>query len=118
VLPLKDQRGLKLTTALYYTPSGRSIQAKGIVPDIIVENLTIPKPKTNTSEDLLIHEIDLEGHLETKSTANTTGGAAAETAIKAEGTKSKNTNDDSLMFTDYQLYQALNALKAQQVLNK
>lgn len=119
VLPLKDQRGLKLTTALYYTPSGRSIQAKGIVPDIIVENMTIPKPKANTSEDLMIHEIDLEGHLETKSTANTTGGAAAETSAKAEGPKSKAAaSDESLMFTDYQLYQALNALKAQQVLNK
>lgn len=119
VLPLKDQRGLKLTTALYYTPSGRSIQAKGIVPDIIVENLTIPKPKANTAEDLMIHEIDLEGHLETKSTANTAGGAAAETSAKSEGPKAKTTaTDDSLMFTDYQLYQALNALKAQQVLNK
>lgn len=119
VLPLKDQRGLKLTTALYYTPSGRSIQAKGIVPDIVVENLTIPKPKTNTAEDLMIHEIDLEGHLETKSTANAAGGAAAETAAKTEGPKTKlAAADDSLMFTDYQLYQALNALKAQQVLNK
>lgn len=119
VLPLKDQRGLKLTTALYYTPSGRSIQAKGIVPDIVVENLTIPKPKTNTAEDLMIHEIDLEGHLETKSTANAAGGAAAETAAKTEGPKTKlAAADDSLMFTDYQLYQALNALKAQQVLTK
>ncbi|HSX21022.1 MAG TPA: S41 family peptidase, partial [Gammaproteobacteria bacterium] len=50
VLPLKDQRGLKLTTALYYTPAGRSIQAKGIIPDIVVDNVSIPKPKAGTSE--------------------------------------------------------------------
>lgn len=105
VLPLKDQRGLKLTTALYYTPSGRSIQARGIVPDIVVENLTIPKPQAATSEDLLIHEADLQGHLETK----------AEAPAKQNAT---NADEASLMFTDYQLYQALNALKAQQAMNK
>lgn len=106
VLPLKDQRGLKLTTALYYTPAGRSIQARGIVPDITVDNLAIPKPQANTAEDLMIHEVDLEGHLETKPAEATAPTAAA------------TNNDGSLMFTDYQLYQALNALKAQQVLNK
>lgn len=107
VLPLKDQRGLKLTTALYYTPAGRSIQAKGIIPDIIVDNVSIPKP-TTTSEDLLLHEIDLEGHLETKTAAD----------VLSVQEPSAAPNDTSLMFTDYQLYQALNALKAQQVLNK
>ncbi|HSX20174.1 MAG TPA: S41 family peptidase, partial [Gammaproteobacteria bacterium] len=111
VLPLKDQRGLKLTTALYYTPAGRSIQAKGIIPDIVVDNVSIPKPKAGTAEDLLIHEADLEGHLENKQ-------ATAEVA-KAEAPKGKAAADDaSLMFTDYQLYQALNALKAQQVFTK
>ncbi len=110
VLPLKDQRGLKLTTALYYTPAGRSIQARGIIPDIVVENVNIPKPEANTAEDLLIHEIDLEGHLETKT--------AADVVSAQENIKKETTNDTSLMFTDYQLYQALNALKAQQVLNK
>lgn len=110
VLPLKDQRGLKLTTALYYTPAGRSIQAKGITPDIIVDNVSIPKPKANSAEDLLIHEADLQGHLESK-------------PISAEANKpvpkaTSAADEPSLMFTDYQLYQALNALKAQQVLNK
>ncbi len=107
VLPLKDQRGLKLTTALYYTPAGRSIQAKGITPDIIVDNLSIPKPQASTAEDLMIHEVDLSGHLEGKSDGPE--------PVKAAAT---NNNDGSLMFVDYQLYQALNALKAQQVLNK
>lgn len=116
VLPLKDQRGLKLTTALYYTPAGRSIQAKGIVPDIIVENMTIPKPKANTAEDLLIHEADLEGHLEAKAQNDT---SKVETAkVDPNKVKAPATEETSLMFTDYQLYQAVNALKAQQVLTK
>lgn len=106
VLPLKDQRGLKLTTALYYTPSGRSIQARGIVPDIIVDNVNIPQPKANTAEDLLIHEVDLQGHIETKANADTQTQSSPQTA---------STDDKALMFTDYQLYQALNTLKAQQV---
>lgn len=108
VLPLKDQRGLKLTTALYYTPSGRSIQARGIIPDIIVDNVNIPQPKTSTSEDLLIHEADLQGHIETKPSADTTTQAQAAATAGA-------TDDKALMFKDYQLYQALNTLKAQQV---
>lgn len=109
VLPLKDQRGLKLTTALYYTPAGRSIQARGIVPDIVVENVAIPQPKANnTAEDLLIHEADLDRHIETKPSNNTA----------ATAPKSATADSTSLIFSDYQLYQALNALKAQQVLNK
>jgi carboxyl-terminal processing protease len=104
VLPLKDQRGLKLTTALYYTPSGRSIQARGIVPDIVVENVAIPKPKGNsTAEDLLIHEADLQGHLQ-NATEN------------SGNIKNASADDKALMYEDYQLYQALNALKAQQAL--
>jgi carboxyl-terminal processing protease len=108
VLPLKDQRGLKLTTALYYTPSGRSIQARGIVPDIIVDNVNIPQPKANTSEDLLIHEVDLQGHIETKANADAAVVTPAAPQVAA-------TDDKALMFKDYQLYQALNTLKAQQV---
>lgn len=67
VLPLKgkDNRGLKLTTALYYTPSGRSIQATGITPDIIVENISIPAIdlKDKDSDLIAIKESDLQGHL-------------------------------------------------------
>ena len=42
IFPLPGGAGLKLTTARYYTPNGRSIQAKGITPDIVVENGAIP----------------------------------------------------------------------------
>lgn len=106
VLPLKDKRGLKLTTALYYTPAGRSIQATGIKPDIIVDNITIPKQTTDSSEDLMIYEANLSGHLETKQQdASKTADATAK-------------EDKDLLYSDYQLYQALNTLKAQQVLKR
>jgi len=107
VLPLKDQRGIKLTTALYYTPSGRSIQARGIVPDIIVDNVSIPTPSGSKEDNISIHEADLQGHLETK--ADTVTEPKTSAAAKDETT---------LMYKDYQLYQALNALKTQQVLSK
>jgi carboxyl-terminal processing protease len=61
ILPLADGAGLKLTTARYYTPSGRSIQARGITPDITVAQLdlsTASKP-----QGLEVHEKDLDKHL-------------------------------------------------------
>lgn len=59
VIPLPGNGAMRLTTARYYTPSGRSIQAKGIEPDIIVEQAKIEK--ISSSED--IHESDLPGAL-------------------------------------------------------
>jgi len=60
IFPLKDGSGLRLTTARYYTPNGRSIQAKGIVPDIIVKPLLQDEEKTVPKQ---IMEKDLERHL-------------------------------------------------------
>lgn len=67
IFPLKDGSGLRLTTARYYTPNGRSIQAKGIVPDIVVkpsqpeeEKVAPITPRLPTEKDLERHLIDLE----------------------------------------------------------
>ena len=66
IIPLKDGSGLRLTTARYYTPSGRSIQARGIVPDIIVklsrpeEEKEVVPPKLPSERDLERHLLDLE----------------------------------------------------------
>lgn len=61
VLPLRNGAGIKLTTARYYTPSGRSIQAEGIEPDVPIEWETeVPE------EDGPVREIDLERHLDTE----------------------------------------------------
>jgi carboxyl-terminal processing protease len=62
IIPLKDGSGLRLTTARYYTPSGRSIQAKGIVPDIIVKSLR-PEDEKEAVVPKLPMEKDLERHL-------------------------------------------------------
>jgi carboxyl-terminal processing protease len=60
---LRDGFGLKFTIARYYTPNGRSIQAKGIEPDIVVPH-HVPEEKSATTEDRLVKEKDLKNHLE------------------------------------------------------
>jgi carboxyl-terminal processing protease len=62
IIPLKDGSGLRLTTARYYTPNGRSIQAKGIMPDIIVKP-SRPEEEKETVLPKLPSEKDLERHL-------------------------------------------------------
>ncbi len=61
---LRDGYGLKLTIALYYTPSGRSIQAKGIEPDIVVRKKVVDDEDLKGSEDNRLKESDLKNHLE------------------------------------------------------
>ena len=100
VLPLHNNRALKLTTARYYTPSGRSIQAQGIEPDIKVENAQL----TRVEELKRVKEKDLTGHLENTDEKSSKG--------------SKEKVELELSATDYQLYEALNLLKALNVLKK
>ncbi|MBI1988069.1 MAG: S41 family peptidase [Nitrospinae bacterium] len=69
IIPLSDGSGLRLTTAKYYTPKGRSIQEKGIAPDIFVENPPIDRmvklegPKEGPKHPQIIREKDLQRHL-------------------------------------------------------
>jgi carboxyl-terminal processing protease len=92
ILPLHGDRALKLTTARYYTPKGRSIQAEGIVPDITTEI-----SKVELIEGLQnVREADLRGHLE--------NGQSEEKA----GEKSE---PQPLAISDFTLYQALSVLK-------
>ena len=65
--PLEDGSGLRLTTALYYTPNGTSIQAKGIVPDILVEETEWEYKPTSMKS---FKESDLTGHLENNQKKN------------------------------------------------
>lgn len=106
VIPLKDNRGLKLTTALYYTPAGRSIQADGIKPDIIVQTLKMPTASEVDHSGLLLREEDLRGHLEN----GTNPKKANATSNNAANSKDKD-KDLPLMNRDYQLFEALNILK-------
>ncbi len=99
VFPLEGDHGLRLTTALYYTPSGRSIQEVGISPDIVVARaaeFADAKPRRR------MREVDLEGHF-TQSDAN------PEAPAKAEDEASE-TSDDEV--ADHQLDRAIEVLKS------
>lgn len=96
VIPLSDARAVKLTTALYFTPKGRSIQAKGIEPDIQVERAKV----TAYENKRQIKEADLSKHL-----ANTTSKSSSSRAVKS-----------TLLAEDNQLYEALTLLKGLNIL--
>ncbi len=101
ILELGDGSGLKLTTARYFTPSGTSIQAQGIHPDIVVEPAEI-KPLERQKG---ISEASLAGHLE-----NTNGDGADAGTVKSDKSKGAQ-QSDSRVSEDNQLYEALNILK-------
>lgn len=109
VIPLEDGSALKLTTARYYTPNGRSIQAEGITPDIIV-------PFVKTSEDTEIgidkeerlREKDLKGHIK----------PAKEDGTKIDETKSKEVKDALPLEDDNQLKTAMDILKSWNIMKK
>jgi carboxyl-terminal processing protease len=64
IIPLGENNGaLRLTTAQYYTPSGRSIQAQGIVPNVVVENDSPPELQSKSSSPKIQSEASLKGHL-------------------------------------------------------
>lgn len=96
VMNVGEQEGIKLTTARYYTPSGHSIQASGIVPDVVVT----PREFKETKEGFKrIKENDLPGHLE-----NDNKGA------KAKKSNAENDEIRELLARDYQLNEAFNLL--------
>jgi carboxyl-terminal processing protease len=101
ILPIGNGTAIKLTTARYFTPSGRSIQAKGIEPDIVVEDPAMPE-----SEELRVREADLDKHL--ANPAGTTPEPAKKPAPLEPG--------EIVSKNDYQVSQALNLLKGLQIL--
>jgi len=127
ILPLGNNTAIKLTTARYYTPNGRSIQAKGILPDIPVEEATIAEVEQPA---LRMREADLERHLANpveKDDGESKDGSkpVAKPAAPKEGggdTKSepadKPNQPEYGSKTDYQLNQALNLLKGLQIISK
>jgi carboxyl-terminal processing protease len=107
IIPLSDNSGLRLTTARYFTPSGRSIQAKGISPDIIVEKIELST--TEKKEGMLIREKDLENHFET---------GEKEPVEEKKVEKVPPYKSDEQIKNDYQILRALDLLKGWDILKK
>jgi len=97
ILPLSNGTAVKLTTARYYTPSGRSIQAEGIKPDIELDQVRVSAVERSIDP---IKEADLSRHLSNGKDKKSK--KSAEEGEEAE---------ESLAETDYELYEALNLLK-------
>lgn len=134
VLPITSTSAIKLTTALYYTPAGRSIQAKGIEPDIIVPYVEMPKLISREEDYMAIDESGLEGHLDNEDKGIIKNSEDSELTIKKSNnnTEDTSTNTDlsdnnndinaldraeassdplALAKADYQLFESLNILK-------
>ncbi|MFQ3184991.1 MAG: carboxyl-terminal processing protease [Octadecabacter sp.] len=113
VMPLRSNSAMRLTTARYYTPSGRSIQALGISPDIIVEQ---PRrdPNAEIEEDddagFTRSEADLRGALDNDSLTDD-----EIEKIQADRTRAKDAA--TLRIEDYQMAYAIDILKGLQVLS-
>jgi len=117
VLPLSDERAIKLTTALYFTPAGHSIQARGIIPDITVERARVHAAETRRR----FRESDLRGHL-ANGNGNGGGGEKADAGDKGdkgdEGDAERTPPATALASDDYQLAEALNLLKGLTLLSR
>ena len=123
VIPLGGHGAMRLTTARYYTPSGASIQARGIFPDIIVEQATIERLSRGPRRS----EADLRGSLNNEQDGGGDGGAddavddsggASGDDDKGEGEEAgKGDAGESRADNDYQLARALDLLRGLQLLS-
>jgi carboxyl-terminal processing protease len=107
VIPLDKSHALKLTTALYHTPSGRVIQNVGIIPDVQIEDLQVTKNKTDEDIAMIepIKEYQLKNHLQ---------GTNSNATSKPD---SLDHNDLGLANDDFQLFEALKILRTMYMLN-
>jgi len=127
ILPMNNGSAIKLTTARYFTPNGRSIQAKGIVPDILVEDVADQHSGFN------LREADLTRHLanprdgDKENETPTSVEQPISPPVDKDNEKDKGTEKDkadkaALMEpgtkSDFQFTQALNLLKGLQILQK
>lgn len=103
VIPVTNDRAIKLTTALYFTPSGRSIQAQGIEPDIEVERVRVTAVKARSR----VTEADLSRHIKN---------ANGEDDVKSSDRENGSTSE--LLDKDSQLYEAMNLIKGLHLLKR
>jgi carboxyl-terminal processing protease len=122
ILPLNNGTAIKLTTARYFTPNGRSIQAKGITPDLVIEEGTVSQ---NSDEKLDVREADLDRHLTNGEAAEPKPekakpekGAPDKAGEKAPHGKPKLEPGEIVSKSDYQFNQALTLLKGLNLLQR
>jgi carboxyl-terminal processing protease len=125
ILPLDDNSALRLTTARYFTPKGRSIQATGITPDIVMDNPLSPEPKGEDQQRPGLREENLPGHLQNlqkqqnqqapqNQQLNQPIQPTPQELKEKEKPASQQTNEESLE-SDAQLRRALELLKGWEV---
>lgn len=102
VLPLDKTHAVKLTTALYHTPSGRIIQNKGIIPDVLIQHFNVTEAKPEGSIDP-VREFQLKDHLNNPDSSSPLASHASDLKKLAQ--------------TDFQLYESLNLLKVMSLKN-
>ena len=113
ILPLNNGTAIKLTTARYFTPKGRSIQAKGITPDIVVSQATIQEDDESKFQ---VSEKDLSRALDTDNQFDNSEQLVDDSTNNAENDP---VQPNSIVNpNDYQLNQALNLIKALNITNK
>ncbi len=127
VVKLGDGSGLKLTVARYYTPSGRSIQAEGIAPDVEVSSLNMAELERARSSRPVRREQDIEGHLRSETSQRSTSRPRSTPreapphsnwwSGRSAGVKSESSERDKLLNQDYQVSQAYNYLRAFRVMS-
>ena len=99
ILPMNNKTAIKITTARYFTPNGRSIQAEGIKPDIVIDKIKLAAADGTLQA---VTEAQLDRHLDNPS---------KKTGAKAAKPDDKTLSPSQLAANDYELYEALNTLK-------
>ena len=106
IMPMSNKAAIKITTARYFTPSGRSIQAEGIVPDVVIDKLQVTE--MGADEGLFVKEVELSRHL-----SNPNAGPEKDVEKPAENADKPASRDEkaALAKADYEVFEALNLLK-------
>ena len=124
MMALQDGYGLKLTTARYFTPSGRSIQAKGISPDIALDDISLKSEEEEDSIDFSSQEKDLKNSLsaqdEEEVISEDPTELSPEEILKSQDeiTDARDKEFVDLLLEDYYVHEAINVLKALKIYNK
>jgi carboxyl-terminal processing protease len=108
ILPMSNKAAIKITTARYFTPGGRSIQAEGIKPDVVIDKVQIAD--VGGDEGQFIKEAELDRHLSNPTTGKE---KAPEPAPDDSANREQKT---AMAKADYEIYEALNLLKGMALL--